>query len=393
MKQIKMISNLLCAALVLSLAGCGDEPIATTATTLPTTQETTVETTTEATESEYVDTSVAYHAPMSAISMPLVTHTSQAADGTTLLTYTYQNMALFLQEVLIADDIFLDYQNRLNKSHTSARDLNTAATAAYTGQADWQPYELQVQYHPMRFDEMALSFLVYETIFEGTARGNSGYTSVTYDLLTGQALGIRDILVADYSADDLVELIVQGLAEYEKQEMLFPDYAQLIADMFSTNRPTENWYFAKDGLCFFFNSYEIAPYSSGTLISTVPYDALGGLLKDAYFPAETVSFAGTPQVVEFSAVNTEDIRNFAELILDENGKEYLLYAEGTLLNVRIVSVSEHQAGGSILLNGNLFAASSISKGDAVLIQCDDLTDLMLIYESGGSEQHRYLSGN
>jgi hypothetical protein len=393
MKQIKMISILLCAALVLSLAGCGDEPIATTATTIPTTQETTVETTTEATEPEYVDTSVAYHAPMSAISMPLVTHTSQAADGTTLLTYTYQNMTLFLQEVLIADDIFLDYQNRLNKSHTSARDLNTAATTAYTGQADWQPYELQVQYHPMRFDEMALSFLVYETIFEGNARGNSGYTSVTYDLLTGQALGIRDILVADYSADDLVELIVQGLAEYEKQEMLFPDYAQLISDMFSTNRPTENWYFAKDGLCFFFNSYEIAPYSSGTLISTVPYDALGGLLKDAYFPAETVSFAGTPQVVEFSAVNTEDIRNFAELILDENGKEYLLYAEGTLLNVRIVSVSEHQAGGSILLNGNLFAASSISKGDAVLIQCDDLTDLMVIYESGGSEQYRYLSGN
>lgn len=394
MKRNKFLSLLLCAALVLALAGCNRKPEATTATTQETIVENALETTaetTEATEPEYVDTSVTYHAPMSAVSMPSVTESSKTSNGTTLFTYTYQNMTLFLQEAPIADAIYLDYQNQLNKFHTSARDLNAAATTAYTGQTDWQPYELQVQYQPMRFDEMALSFLVHETIFEGNARGNSGYTSVTYDLLTGQALGIRDILVADYSAEDLVELIVQGLAQYEDE--LFPDYAQLVSDMFSTNRPVENWYFAQDGLCFFFNSYEIAPYSTGTLVTTIPYDALGGLLKDAYFPAESVSFAGTPKVLEFNAANAEDVGNFAELILNTSGKEYLLYAEGTLLNVRIVSASQHQGGGSILLDGILFAASSISKGDAVLIQCDDLTDLMVIYESQGSEHSCFLSVN
>ena len=123
MKQIKMISILLCAALVLSLAGCGAEPVATTVTTLPTTQEATVETTTEATEPEYVDDTVTYHAPMSAIAMPAVTETSQAADGTDLFTYTYQSLTLFLQEALIADAIFLDYQNRLDVSNASAAAL------------------------------------------------------------------------------------------------------------------------------------------------------------------------------------------------------------------------------------------------------------------------------
>ena len=390
MKQIKMISILLCAALVLPLAGCGAEPVATTVTTLPTTQEATVETTTEATEPEYVDDTVTYHAPMSAIAMPTVTETSQAADGTDLFTYTYQSLTLFLQEALIADAIFLDYQNRLDISNASAAALQASAANAYTGQDGWEPYSLRVQYQPMRFDEVTLSFLVSETIFDGNTRGNSANVSVTYDLLTGNALGIRDILVADYSAEDLVELIVAGLAEYDKKELLFPDYAQLISDMFFTNRPVENWYFTQDGLCFFFNPYEIAPYSSGTLISTIPYDALGGLLKDGYFPAEAVSFTGTPKVVDFGAANTDEITTFAELILDPNGTRYLLCAEGTMLNVRIDVAAGDDDDKFFFGDSTVFAATAISKGDAVLVQCSDITSLRLVFGLDG-EVHSYFS--
>ena len=374
MKRNKILSSLLCAALVLTLSGCTDKPDATTATTVPTTQETTLETTlettTETTTTEYVDTSVTYHAPMSAISMPVVAETSQAADGTTLFTYTYQGLSLFLHDAQVADKIFLDYQNRLDSLHATARDLNNAAAAAYSSKGTWDPYEFKVQYMPMRFDEMVLSLYAAKTVFDGNAHGNYTNFFITYDLLTGQALGIRDILVADYSADDLVELIVRELSKQEEENMLFPDYAQLVSDMFSTNRPVENWYFDKDGLSFFFNPYEIAPYGAGIIVAKIPYDSLGGLLKDSYFPAEAVSFAGTPKLVDFNAANTEEISNFAELILDTDGKEHLLYVEGTLLNVRISTDT-----------CTVFAATSISKGDAVLIQCSE--DLLLSYESNG----------
>ena len=117
------------------------------------------------------------------------------------------------------------------------------------------------------------------------------------------------------------------------------------------------------------------------LVTTIPYDALGGLLKDAYFPAETVSFAGTPKVMEFSAANTENVGNFAELILDTTGKEYLLYAEGTLLNVRIETGTWSEGSKEFTSTATVFAASSISKGDAVLIQyCGDL---FITYEAQG----------
>lgn len=387
MKQTKIITILLCAALILALAGCKSEP--NPDATQVTTQDTTAVTTAETTVPSYTDPSVVYHAPMAAVALPIVTESSKADDGTTLFTYTYQDMTLFLPEALVAEDICVDYLNRLDAVHNTARRLHTAAVSDYTGQDDWQPHSVQVLYQPMRFDEVILSFFVSESIYDGNTRGNSTNLSVSYDLLTGQALGIRDILVADYSAENLVDLIVAGLSEYEKQEMLFPDYATLISDMFSTNRPVENWYFAQDGLYFFFNPYEIAPYSSGTIVSKIPYDTLGGLLKDSYFPGEAVSFTGTPKVVDFSEANAEGISNFAELILDPKGEEFLLYAQGTMLNVRIETGTWSEGSKAFTADSTVFAATAISKGDGVIIHSGDIGDLYLTYESQG-QVHQFL---
>lgn len=383
MKQIKILPILLCASLILTFAGCAQEPAVTTGSTQPTTQaatqETTLETTAETTEPGYADPSVAYHAPMSAISLPATISSSRASDGATLFTYTCQSMTLSMQDAAVADKILVDFLNRLDSANAEAIRLQAAAASAYASQEDWMPHSLQITYQPVRFDEMVLSLYGQESIYDGNTHGNHANLTVTYDLLTGNALGIRDILVADYSAEDLVKLIVQGLTEYEKQELLFPDYAELISDMFFTNRPVENWYFDQTGLCFFFNPYEIAPYSSGILISQVPYDALGGLLKDSYFPAEAVTFSGMPIVKEYSAADTDAINRYAELIIEEGGRNTLLYADGTLLNVRIETGNgSDDAPGSII-----FAATAISKGDAVMISCDDPSSLLLTYETQG----------
>lgn len=382
MKERKIIFILLCAALLLAITGCTQAPAPTTAATQPSTQETTQETTTETTLPGFTDPSVTYHAPMSAVSLPVTEEIDKAADGTTRFVYTHQDMTLFLQEGAVADEIILDFLNRLDTSNGAAKDLQAAAAAAYTGQDGWETHSFCVLYQPMRFDEMVLSFFGTESIFDGNNRGNSANLSVTYDLLTGKALGIRDILVADYSAEDLVALIVQGLSAYEEQEALFPDYVELISDMFLTNRPVENWYFTQEGLCFYFSPYEIAPYSSGTILSSIPYDTLGGLLKDSYFPAESVSFSGTPTLKDFAA--DENINHFAELILQNDGTKKLLYAEGTLLNVRIETGSwSEYTGIRFYPEATVFAATAISKGDAVMIQCDDLSDLRLTFEAHG----------
>ena len=113
-------------------------------------------------------------------------------------------------------------------------------------------------------------------------------------------------------------------------------------------------------------------------------------MKDSYFPAEAVSFTGVPKVVDFNDAGTEDISNFAELILDPNGKEYLLYAEGTLLNVRIDIATGDSDNKFFSGDTTVFAATAISKGDAVMIQCEDISDLLLICGLQG-EMHNYFS--
>ena len=382
MKTRKLISLLLCAALLLVAAGCAADPAPTISTTQEPTQESIRETTAETTPG-YTDPSVTYHAPMSAVSLPVTSQSSKASDGTTLFAYTYQNLSLCLQDALVADEILVDFLNRQDVSNAAAANLQQSAAADYTGQESWEPYEFRVLYQPMRFDEMLLSLYCTESIFDGNNRMNSANLSVTYDLLIGKALGIRDILVADYSAESLVALIVQGLSEYEKEEMLFPDYAELISDMFFTNRPAENWYFAQDGLRFFFSPYEIAPYSSGTLVSKIPYDALSGLLKDCYFPAETVSFSGNLIATAFDPTESAQFDRFAELLLHTDGEQVLLYAEGTLLNVRIETGTWSADGKAFTPDAAVFAATAISKGDAVMIQCKDFSQLRLSYEAQG----------
>ena len=390
MKHRKFISFVLCAALAFSAAGCTAAPTPTTVTTQPTTEETTAETTLESTTTSFVDPSVTYHAPMAAVSLPVVTQSSKASDGTTLFSYTYQNMTLFLQDAPVADAVILDFLNRMDDFHTSAKQLQSEAASAYKGQTDWESYSFSLLYQPMRFDAMVLSLMGTESIFDGYDRNNSANLSITYDLLTGNALGIRDILVADYSAEKLVELIIDGLSQYEKDELLFPDYKELISDMFFTNRPAENWCFAQDGLYFYFSPYEVGPYSSGTLVSKIPYDALSGLLKDGYFPAETVNFSGKPIVTDFDSADTSGLTTIAELILDANGKKYLLYAEGTLLNVRIGVAAGDSDNKTFTEDSTVFAATAISKGDAVMIQCSDISDLRLVCGLQG-EMHHYFS--
>lgn len=379
----KIISLMLTAALLLTTAGCSLIPFPSAETTEPSTQETTLETTVQTTATEYTDPSVTYHAPMSAVSLPVITESSTADDGTILFTYEYQNMTLSLQDAAIADAILVDFLNRQDTSDGSATAMQQSAVSDYTGQEDWWPYSFRMLYQPMRFDEMVLSLYGLESIFGGYTHGNFANLSVNYDLLTGKVLGIRDILVADYSAESLIEYIIQGLAEYEKEDMLFPDYKELISDMFFTNHPVENWYFAQDGLCFFFSPYEIAPYSSGTLVSKVPYESLSGLLKDSYFPAESVSFSGAPICEKFSTMDAANISRFAELILDVDGEQVLLYADGTLLNVRVETGTWSENGTEFTPEATVFAATAISKGDAVMIQCQDFSQLRLTYESQG----------
>ena len=44
--------------------------------------------------------------------------------------------------------------------------------------------------------------------------------------------------------------------------------------------PTENFYLSKDGITFYYNVYDIAPYVMGPVKITLPYEMMQHLLSD-----------------------------------------------------------------------------------------------------------------
>lgn len=373
----KIISTCLCIILLFSLAACGQEIPGQTETAAPSA-------TTDSTVAEKPEPSADFAAPLIAVSVPTVTESTAADDGTILFSYTYQNLFLTYTDQDVASQITLDFHNRLDYANSYAPTVLSAAKNDYATGTDWEPYSYSVNANPMRLDQSVLSFYGTKSFYDGAPQSTVTAFSANYDLLTGKSLELKDVLVPSFSAEDLSKLITDGLSKYANDGILFADYTYIISDMFATNTPVENWYFGTDGLSFFFAPMEIAPNSAGTLLSCVPYSQLGGILKDDYFPAEQTTLVGEPVLSKFTDETAGNYQSFTELILDKEAPEYILHTNGAMRNVRI-SKGEWQADGKFTEQCVLFAASTVCTADALMLQAEPLNTLRLTYESAGEK--------
>ncbi len=370
----RIISAILCVVMLLSMAACAQEtPNQTSTTTQAATTDTTV--------AEGLEPSVDFTAPLIAVSVPTITEDSSANDGTLLFSYTYQNIFLTYTDQDVAAQITLDFHNRFDYAKSYAPTVLAAAQADQPNSNDWEPYSYSVIANPMRLDQSVLSFYGTKSFYDGAPQSTVTGFTVNYDLLTGMALELKDVLVASYSAEDLCSLIKDGLSQYASEGILFADYEYIISDMFATNTPVENWYFDTDGLCFFFSPMDIAPNSAGTIFSKIPYSDLVNILKDDYFPAEQVALVGEPAIAPFTDDAAAKYESITELILEKDGSEYLLFTDGAMRNVRIAEGKWSEDGTIFTQESIIFAASTLCSADALMLQAATLDDLCLIYES------------
>ena len=330
-----------------------------------------------------------YDAPMTSVSVPLHSESTKANDGKDIFTYTSQEISLILSDPNVADKVARDFLARMDIHNAAAQSVLNAAKNSYNGQTNWTPYFYSKTFHPTRLDQNVLSFVGEESIYNGSPRPTSTHISVTYDLTTGKALELIDILTPDYSADAIINLIVSALAGYASNGLLFIDYEHTIADMFSTNTPTTSWYLSKDGLCFFFNPYEIAPYSTGTITAQIPYNKLMGLIKDQYFPAEQPALYGTAQLTPMSSADLTMFTEFSELPLDERSTAYIIYTDGTLFDVSIESGTWSADGQTFQRSATVFAAASLCTSDGIIVHAtqETLASLRLVCNSGGNQTY------
>ena len=210
--------------------------------------------------------------------------------------------------------------------------------------------------------------------------------NLTYDLSTGNALTLEDILVEGFDNSLLTDLVNQALSP--NAEDLWYDYEETISDHFSGNlKDASNWYFSKTGLCFHFEPFIIAPYSAGTIIASIPYDRLDGVLLQKYLPEKQTEANGSISVsTQDHATSTP--ANIAPVALDANGTALLLCPDGAVNDVRIEIGTWSGSAMRYITTATIFAADYMDVDCGILLTVNLTnadTSLRLTYHSNGQE--------
>ena len=125
--------------------------------------------------------------------------------------------------------------------------------------------------------EGVLSVLCTRTEYTGGAHDNTSVFGLTFDLSTGAQLSAADI-AADYEGlcAKVAESVAAQAEELEEGTITgdLDAYAGGVLD-------TEKWYLDGEGRVVFAAPDELAPHAAGTIVFTIPYSELEGLLNDS----------------------------------------------------------------------------------------------------------------
>ena len=108
--------------------------------------------------------------------------------------------------------------------------------------------------------------------FTGGAHGNTIRSSDTYSLRSGATLPLSSYFqpYQNYRRILLTQILRQADENMRQNPVYFDNYAILIMQNFNE----KNYYLTPGGIAIYFQQYEIAPYSTGIVVFTVPYSLL-----------------------------------------------------------------------------------------------------------------------
>lgn len=321
--------------------------------------------------------------PMITVSVPVFIDETTATDGTVIFRNIRQSMQLVMPDQDVADRIIVDFLSRIDLGTASSNDIKQQAQIAYVSSNNWIPYLNSISYAPKRIDQNVLSLYGNSLRFSGGAHAENASRAANYNILTGEVLTLGSIIVDESSIHRLCNLVIAKLQAVADEKYLRDGFEQSVTQRFNGDESTdESWYFSTTGLCFYFDQYAIAPYSSGVITVEIPYAELTGIIDDAFFPPESDSVSGSVKTTAAADTDVTQFTRISELVLENEAPMRIVYTEGTVQNLRIVLRDA-------VLNGEytVFASHTLTDGDSVVIQANTnlFRQLIIVYESNGRE--------
>lgn len=319
--------------------------------------------------------------PMITVSVPVVMNEKTADDGAVIFRGISQSMQLIMPDQEVADRIIIDFLSRIDNATSDNEGIIQQAQNNYDHSENWNPYFSSITYAPKRIDQSVLSLYGNSIHFSGGAHAEIISRAANYNVLTGDVLTLGSILVSEKAVDDICALVIEQLTAVKDEKYIRDGFEETVQQRFASEESyDENWYFSTNGLCFYFDHYAIAPYSSGVITAEIPYEDLVGIIDDSFFPPEVDGANGTVTAASANDVDMQQFSRISEVILKNEAPMYVIYTDGAVQNLRIEVVDAAWNG-----YYTVFAAQTLCEGDAIVVQADVslFSQLTIVYESNG----------
>ncbi|MBH1941708.1 DUF3298 and DUF4163 domain-containing protein [Mobilitalea sibirica] len=137
-------------------------------------------------------------------------------------------------------------------------------------------FEAYVDYTVTYNQNCAISLYFDQYEYAGGAHGLTLRYSDTWSLTNSKRMELNDIFpyttkCKEHIINNIIEQIESG-REMDNNPY-FDDYYTLVSKNFKSN----NYYLTKDGVIFYFQQYDIAPYASGIPTFLIPYGCDGAI--------------------------------------------------------------------------------------------------------------------
>ena len=153
--------------------------------------------------------------------------------------------------------------------HYASSDLYQQAVVNYKQSQEnefpFRLFEAVLNYEITYNQNCHLSLYRDQYTFTGGAHGSTVRSSNTWNLMSGCNIPLSDFFAGQEHRASLIEQITKQAGE--NPEIYFEDYPALIEKSFNE----EHYYLTPSGIAIYYQQYEIAPYSTGIVVFTIPY--------------------------------------------------------------------------------------------------------------------------
>ena len=281
-----------------------------------------------------------------------------APDGSdqTILTYGYDAVRVYLEgNPEAAEEInqYLAMQDELMRSGTvPGEGINAMLELAYDnfglamdlGKGGNLEFSWMRSASIRRGDSKVLSVLYDIYSYTGGAHGESKDRAFVFDVETGSLLTIDDLFTDRDALEQAMLDKMLGLIQSDVRYQTIQDYMTMfrpddkLEDVLKSLFREGSWILDNDGFTVFSDIDEIGTYSDGIISFTLGYDEMADILHEEFLPPDRPE-DGTLMLRALNDQASAGIALRDAVTVDANGTAFRLYAEGTIYDVSIDSVT------------------------------------------------------